>query len=247
MPIVTDEEGLNAGPVQIDARDRAIPGYRARPAGGGPFPVALVVQEIFGVNPHIQDICRRLAKEGYYAVAPEMFVRQGDVSSLRDHTEIIRKIVSQVPDSQVMSDLDDTVAWAAKDEAADVSRLVATGFCWGGRVIWLYAAHSTKLKAAAAWYGQIIGTVDEKRPRSALQVAPQLKAPVIGLYGEKDQSIPVADVERMRDVLRTSGKTAEIEIYPEAGHAFHADYRPQYHEASAKDAWGKMLAWFRKY
>jgi carboxymethylenebutenolidase len=241
-PIVTDTEGLIAGEVGIAVRDGEIPGYRAKPSRERKFPVVLVIQEIFGVHEHIRDVCRRLAKEGYFAVAPEMFARQGDVSKMTDIQEIVSKVVSKVPDEQVMADLDDAVAWAAKDSSADTSRLGITGFCWGGRVVWLYAAHSSALRAGVAWYGQLT-----KGAKSPLDVARELKAPVIGLYGGQDHGIPLAQVEQMREALRQAGKPSEIHVYPEAGHAFNADYRPSYNEAAAKDAWGKMLAWFRKY
>jgi len=245
--IHTDSEGLTASEVKIAVRDGEIPGYRAMPASGGPFPVVLVVQEIFGVHEHIRDLCRRLAKIGYFAVAPELYARQGDVSQIQNIQDIISKVVSKVPDSQVMADLDDAVAWAQKGGHADTSRLAITGFCWGGRVVWLYAAHSSKLKAGAAWYGQIKGEAGEMRPKTVLELAPEMKAPVLGLYGAKDQGIPVDQVEQMRAALKAADKTAEIIIYPDAGHGFNADYRPSYNEAAAKDAWAHMLAWFRKY
>jgi carboxymethylenebutenolidase len=245
--IHTDSEGLTASEVKISVRDGELPGYRAMPASGGPFPTVLVIQEIFGVHEHIRDVCRRLAKLGYFAVAPELYARQGDVSSLSNIQDIISKVVSKVADAQVIGDLDDTVAWAEKSGHADTSRLGITGFCWGGRVVWLYAAHSSKLKAGAAWYGQIKGEVNAMRPKTVLELAPEMKAPVLGLYGGKDQGIPVEQVEQMRAALKAEGKTAEIIVYPDAGHAFNADYRPSYNEAAAKDAWDRMLAWFRKY
>ena len=245
--IHTDSEGLTASEVKIAVRDGEIPGYRAMPARGGPFPTVLVVQEIFGVHEHIRDLCRRLAKIGYFAVAPEMYARQGDVSQIQSIQDIISKVVSKVPDSQVLADLDDTVAWAGKSGHADTSRLAVTGFCWGGRVVWLYAAHSSKLKAGAAWYGQIKGETGEMRPKTALELAPEMKAPVLGLYGGKDQGIPADQVEQMRAALKAANKTAEIIVYPDAGHGFNADYRPSYNETAAKDAWARMLAWFRKY
>jgi len=245
--IHTDSEGLTASEVKIAVRDGEIPGYRAMPARGGPFPTVLVVQEIFGVHEHIRDLCRRLAKIGYFAVAPEMYARQGDVSQIQSIQDIISKVVSKVPDSQVLADLDDTVAWAGKSGHADTSRLAVTGFCWGGRVVWLYAAHSSTLKAGAAWYGQIKGETGEMRPKTALELAPEMKAPVLGLYGGKDQGIPADQVEQMRAALKAANKTAEIIVYPDAGHGFNADYRPSYNETAAKDAWARMLAWFRKY
>ena len=245
--IHTGSEGLVASEVKIAVRDGELPGYRAMPADGGPFPTVLVIHEIFGVHEHIRDVCRRLAKLGYFAVAPELYARQGDVSNIASIQEIISKVVSKVADAQVIGDLDDTVAWAGKSGHADTSRLGITGFCWGGRVAWLYAAHSSKLKAAAAWYGQIKGDVGPMRPKTVLELAPEMKAPVLGLYGGKDQGIPVDQVEQMRVALKAAGKTAEIIVYPDAGHAFNADYRPSYNEAAAKDAWEHMLAWFRTY
>jgi carboxymethylenebutenolidase len=245
--ITTDTNGLSAGEVKIPTGDGEMPGYRAMPDKGGPFPVVLVVEEIFGVHEHIKDLCRRLAKAGYYAVAPELFARQGDVSKLENPQEIITKVVGKVPDSQVMSDLDAATAWAQKSGKGDTSRLGITGFCWGGRVVWLYAAHSSKLKAGAAWYGQIKGQVNEQRPKTVLELAGEMKAPVLGLYGGKDQGIPVEQVEQMREALKAAHKPSEIVIYPDAPHGFNADYRPSYRESDAKDAWAKMLAWFKKY
>ena len=245
--IRTDSDGLTASEVKIAVRDGEMPGYRATPAAGGPFPVVLVVQEIFGVHEHIRDLCRRFAKLGYFAVAPELYARQGDVSAIGNIQEIITNVVSKVPDAQVMGDLDDTVEWAGKSGHGDTSRLGITGFCWGGRVVWLYAAHSAKLKAGAAWYGQIKGDVNALRTKTVLELAPDIKAPVLGLYGAKDQGIPVEQVEQMRAALKAAGKPSEIIVYPDAGHGFNADYRPGYNEAAAKDAWDHMLAWFRKY
>lgn len=245
--ITTDTNGLEAGEVKIPTGDGEIPGYRAMPKSGKSFPVVLVVQEIFGVHEHIKDLCRRLAKSGYMAVAPEMYARQGDVSNIQDIQEIITKVVSKVPDAQVMSDLDSAADWAAKTGKGDTSRLAITGFCWGGRVVWLYAAHSPKLKAGAAWYGQIIGQKDDQfRTKTVLELAGDLKAPVLGLYGGKDQGIPVAQVEQMRTALKAVNNPSEIIVYPDAQHGFNADYRPSYSETDSKDAWAKMLAWFKK-
>lgn len=241
----TDSAGLEAGEIQIPTGDGSIPGYRAMPAGGMSLPVVLVIQEIFGVNEHMKDVCRRLARLGYMAIAPEMFVRQGDVSKMTDTQEIIGKVVSKVPDAQVMADLDATVAWAGSTGQADTSRLAASGFCWGGRTVWLYAAHSNRLKAGAAWYGQIEGLKNEARTRTALEVAPGIKAPVIGFYGGKDAGIPLDQVAKMEDVLRETGTGSHIVVYTEAGHAFFADYRPSYRESDARDAWAHMLEWFR--
>jgi carboxymethylenebutenolidase len=243
--ITTDASSLAAGEVSIPLSDGQMPGYRAMPDKGSRFPVILVVEEIFGVHEHIKDLCRRLAKAGYFAIAPELFARQGDVSKIENIQEILSKVVSKVPDSQVMSDLDSTVAWADKTGKADTARLGITGFCWGGRVVWLYAAHSSKLKAGAAWYGQIVGQVNELRPKTVLQLAASMKAPVLGLYGGKDTGIPPDQVEQMRTALKTANKPSEIILYPDAQHGFNADYRPSYSETDAKDASAKMLAWFK--
>jgi len=246
--IHTPADGLVAGEVSIPTKDGLqLPGYRAMPATGKTFPIVLVIQEIFGVHEHIRDVCRRLAKEGYLAVAPELFARQGDVSKMTDTQEIIANVVSKVPDAEVLSDLDATVAWAAKTGHGDVSRLGATGFCWGGRAVWLYAAHSSQLKAGAAWYGQIIGVTNDCRTRTALDVAGTLKAPVLGLYGGKDTGIPPEHVDAMKGALHAAGSESEIVVFPKAGHGFNADYRPSYSPEDAKHAWQRMLAWFRKY
>ncbi|HEY0683991.1 MAG TPA: dienelactone hydrolase family protein [Steroidobacter sp.] len=244
--IITDASGIEASDVKIKVGEETLPGYRAMPAKGGPFPVVLVVQEIFGVHEHIKDICRRFAKAGYYAIAPELYFRQGDVSKLKTIDEI-RPIVAKVPDAQVMADLDATVEFAQKSGKGDVAKLGITGFCWGGRIVWLYAEHSKQLKAGAAWYGRLVGDPSENQPKHPVNVAPDLKAPVIGLYGGKDQGIPLDTVEQMRVALKKAKVDAEIVVYPEAPHAFLADYRPSYVEADAKDAWQKMLAWFKKY
>ncbi|MGB3718810.1 MAG: carboxymethylenebutenolidase [Proteobacteria bacterium] len=243
--ITTDTEGLEAGEIKIKVQDGEIPAYCAMPAQGGPFPVVLVVQEIFGVHEHIKDICRRLAKEGYMAIAAELFARQGDVSKLS--IDEIRPIVARVPDAQVMSDLDAAVEHARASGKADVNRLGITGFCWGGRIVWLYAAHNPNLKAGVAWYGRLVGQSTENTPKHPVDIAADLKAPVLGLYGAADQGIPVETVERMRSACQAAGKTCEIVIYPDAPHAFHADYRPSYRPEPAKDGWARLLAWFRKH
>ena len=244
--ILTSAAGLEAGEVKIPTADGSIPGYRAMPAKGSKFPVVLVVQEIFGVHEHIKDVCRRFAKIGYFAVAPELYARQGDVSNLKTIQEIM-PIVAKVPDAQVMSDLDAAVAWAAKTGKADAARLGLTGFCWGGRVAWLYAAHNPHLKASVAWYGRLVGNTDELHPRNAIDVVAGLKAPVLGLYGGKDQGIPQESVEQMRAAIAKAGKTAEIVVYPDAGHGFNADYRPSYDRQASEDGWKRLLAWFKKY
>jgi len=245
--ITTDTKGLVAGEVKIPVPDGEIPAYRALPAEGGPFPVVLVVQEIFGVHEHIKDICRRLAKLGYLAVAPELYARQGDVSGLKEFPEIL-KVVSKVPDKQVISDLDASVAWAKATGKGDVAKLAITGFCWGGRIVWLYAAHNENLKAGVAWYGRLVKPpqASELQPKYPIDLVGSLKAPVLGLYGEADQGIPVASVEKMRAALKDAGKTAEIILYPDTPHAFFADYRPSYRKDKAEDGWKKMLDWFKK-
>ncbi len=243
--ITTDTNGLEAGEVSIPVVDGKIPAYRAVPAGSGRHPTVLVVQEIFGVHEHIKDVCRRLAKLGYFAIAPELYARQGDVSKLENIQEIFTKVVSKVPDAQVMSDLDAAVAYAQGTGRADTSRLGMTGFCWGGRIVWLYAAHSAGLKAGVAWYGRLVAQPDALHPRNPIDVVKDLKAPVLGLYGGADQGISVASVEQMRAALKTASKPAEIVLYPDTPHAFFADYRASYRKEAATDGWDRMLAWFR--
>lgn len=241
--ISTSSDGLVAGAIEIPVADGIIPGYRAMPQGNGPFPVVLVVQEIFGVHEYIQDVCRRFARLGYLAIAPELFARQGDVSKLGDAQTIIREVVSKVPDTQVLSDLDATVLWADCNRG-NVERLGITGFCWGGRIVWLYAAHSPQLKAGAAWYGRLVGDKTPLQPQFPVDVASIVQAPVLGLYGGADEGIPLSTIEQMRTELGTT--PAEIIVYPEAPHGFHADYRPNYREEAAQDGWQKLLSWFRQ-
>ena len=243
--ITTDTNGLTAGEVKIPVADGEIPAYRAMPAKGKSFPTVLVVQEIFGVHEHIKDLCRRFANAGHFAVAPELYARQGDVSKLTDFNEI-RKIVAKVPDAQVMSDLDATVAYAKKS-GADSSKLGITGFCWGGRIVWLYSAHNPNLKAGVAWYGRLVGPASELNPKHPVDVAAQLKAPVLGLYGGKDQGIPQDTVEKMRAAIKEANGKSEIVVYPDAGHGFNADYRPGYDKEAAQDGWRRLQEWFKKY
>lgn len=243
--ITTDTKGLVAGEVKIAVQDGEIPAYRAMPEKGRSFPVILVVQEIFGVHEHIKDICRRLAKIGYLAIAPELYARQGDVSKLTDFREIIERVVSKVPDKQVLSDLDSTVVWAGKN-GGDTSKLGITGFCWGGRIVWLYAAHSKKLKAGVAWYGRLVGQSSELQPRHPIDVVAELKAPVLGLYGGADNGIPNDTVERMREALKKVNSKSDIVLYPDTPHGFHADYRPSYRPEQAKDAWNRLQKWFKE-
>ena len=243
--ITTDTKGIEAGEVKIPVSDGQIPAYRAMPAAGGPFPVILVVQEIFGVHEHIKDICRRFAKLGYFAIAPEMYARQGDVSKLEAFPEIL-KVVTKVPDSQVMSDLDAAVAYAKGTGKADTVKLGVTGFCWGGRIVWLYSAHNPNVKAGVAWYGRLVNPPDDLHPKHPIDIVTSLKAPVLGLYGEADTGIPVADVEKMRAALKEAGKPSEIVLYPDTPHGFYADYRPSYRKDKADDGWKKLLDWFKK-
>jgi carboxymethylenebutenolidase len=246
-PITTDSKDLTAGEVKIPVKDGTVPAYRAAPEKGGPFPTVLVVQEIFGVHEHIKDVCRRFAKLGYLAIAPELFARQGDVSKMTEIQDIITKVVSKVPDAQVMSDLDATVEWAKKDGKGDTSKLGITGFCWGGRIVWLYAAHNKNLKAGVAWYGRLTGKATELQPKHPIDIVADLKAPVLGLYGEKDTGIPVKDVEAMREALKKAEKPSEIVLFPDAPHAFFADYRPSFKKDAAEEGWKKLLAWFKKH
>jgi len=244
--ITTPTAGLDAGEVKVPTKDGSMPAYRAMPASGSNFPVILVVQEIFGVHEHIKDVCRRFAKEGYFAIAPELYARHGDVSKMAMQ-DIVSNVVSKVPDEQVMADLDATVAYARTTGKADVAKLGITGFCWGGRITWLYAAHNPNVKAGVAWYGRVVGQPSAMTPKHPIDVVAQINAPVLGLYGGADQGIPNDTVEKMREALKGAGKTtSEIVIYPDTPHAFHADYRPSYRKEAAEDGWKRALAWFKK-
>ena len=238
--IKTDSQGLVEGEVQIGE----MPAYRAMPASGRNLPTVLVIQEIFGVHEHIMDVARRFAKAGYLAVAPELYARHGDISMMT--IEDIRPLVGKVPDAQVMTDLDATAEWAAKN-GGDPKKLAATGFCWGGRIVWLYAAHNPNLKAGVAWYGRVEGAPAELQPKNPVDVAKDLKAPVLGLYGGADAGIPNEGVDRMRAALKSAGKASEIHTYPDMPHGFHADYRPTFRKDAAEDGWKRTLAWFKKH
>jgi len=246
--IATDTVGLVAGEVTIKAGDFDLPAYRARPEGGdGPFPIIVVVSEIFGVHEHIADVARRFAKLGYFAVAPELFVRQGDAKATSDINTLFATIISKVPDAQVMGDIDASVAWA-KANGGDAARLGITGFCWGGRITWLYAAHDPALKAGVAWYGRLVGATTPLQPQFPIDVVDRLHAPVLGLYGGADTGIPLETVERMKTALAQGSDAArrsQFKVYPNAQHAFHADYRPSYDEAAARDGWQRCLDWLR--
>lgn len=245
--IKTDTAGLDAKEVKIPTKDGAIPGYAAMPASGTGFPVVLVVQEIFGVHEHIQDLCRRLGKSGYLAVAPELNARQGDPRkyTMQEIPKLISEVFAKIPDAQIMSDLDASMEWAAKNKG-NAEKLAITGFCWGGRVVWLYAAHQPKLKAGVAWYGRLIGAANPMNPKHPIDVVKDLKAPVLGLYGGKDGGIPNDTVEQMQAELKKANSKSMIHVYPEAGHGFNADFRGSYREADAKDGWARMLAWFKQ-
>ncbi|CAI2116426.1 dienelactone hydrolase family protein [Serratia ficaria] len=245
--ILTDEQGIHAGQTTIPSQGDELPAYIAKPADhGGPFPVVLMVQEIFGVHEHIQDLCRRLAKQGYLAIAPELYFRQGDANDYNDIGELFQQLVTKVPDRQVLSDLDHAAHWATR-HGGDAGKLAITGFCWGGRITWLYAAHNPQLKAAVAWYGKLVGEKTLNSPKQPVDVATQLSAPVLGLYGGQDGSIPQETVETMRQAIRAANAEAEIVVYPEAGHAFNADYRPSYNAEAAADGWRRMLDWFAQH
>jgi carboxymethylenebutenolidase len=242
--IKTDAEGLSAGEVTVMVGDFRMPAYRAMPAGKSNLPVVLVVSEIFGVHEHIADVCRRFAKQGYLAIAPELFVRQGDAGSYGEIAKLMTEVVSKASDKQVLGDLDAAVAWA-KANGGDTARLGITGFCWGGRTTWMYAAHNPGVKAGVAWYGPVARAY-HPGDKTALEVAGQVKAAMLGLYGGADAGIPNDTVEKMRDALKAAGNAkVEVVIYPDTPHAFHADYRPSYRKAQADDGWKRCLAWLR--
>ncbi|WP_273430166.1 dienelactone hydrolase family protein [Chitinibacter tainanensis] len=239
----TDSTGLTAGMVQIGP----LPAYRAMPAAAtGPLPTVIVIQEIFGVHEHIQDLCRRLAKQGYLAIAPELFYRYGDARQYAEVDSLIRELVSKVPDAEVLADLDATAAWAAS-QGGDPQRLAVTGYCWGGRITWLYAAHTSKVKAGVAWYGRLVGPTNPNTPRQPIDVASQLKAPVLGLYAGQDKGISLESVAQMQAALKAQKQSFAFQIYDTAAHGFNADYRPSYNAAAAQDAWAAMLAWFKRF
>lgn len=241
----TDDQGLRAGMISIPTTAGDIPAYRAAPAEPGKRPIILVVQEIFGVHEHIQDVARRFAKLGYLAIAPELYHRQGDVTKLSS-VEEIRKVVAKVPDAQVLSDLDACVAWSEQN-GGDPARLAITGFCWGGRITWLYAAHQPRLRAGIAWYGRLVGDPTPLSPRHPIDVIAELKAPVLGLYGGRDQGIPLDTVEKVRTRIQEVKSPSTIHVYPDAPHAFYADYRPSYRKDAAEDAWRRLVEWLQKH
>jgi len=245
----TDSAGLTVGEVMVPVGDFKLPAYRAQPAGKSNLPVVLVVSEIFGVHEHIADVARRFAKLGYLAIAPELFARQGDPTSYGEIAKLMAEVVSQAPDAQVMGDLDACVAWA-RTQGGDASRLGITGFCWGGRITWLYAAHNPGLKAGVAWYGRLTSPATALQPQRPVELAGRLHAPVLGLYGGKDDGIPLESVEQMKAALAkgsAAAKRSQFHVYPDAPHAFHADYRPTFRAAEAQDGWKRCVAWFQQH
>ncbi|NOU40937.1 MAG: dienelactone hydrolase family protein [Methylotenera sp.] len=244
--VSTNKSSIVERTVGISASGDTLPAYVAYPESNGPWPLILVVQEIFGVHEHIKDVCRRLAKLGYLAIAPALYFRQGDVSKIEDINEILSTVVSKVPDAQVLSDLDAVVAWSEANGLSAKGKLGITGFCWGGRITWLYAAHNPDVKAGVAWYGRLEGKQTALQPLHPIDVVSALKAPVLGLYGGADQGIPLESVERVRAKLANSRYASEIVVYPEAPHAFFADYRPSYRKLAADDGWLKLQDWFIK-
>jgi carboxymethylenebutenolidase len=244
--IKTDTSGLTAGEVSVIVNGQKVPVYRAQPQGKKDLPVVLVISEIFGVHEHIADVARRFAKLGYLALAPELFVRQGDPAKYTSIPELQKEIISKVPDAQVMADLDACVAWA-KANGGNTDKLGITGFCWGGRIVWLYAAHNPKLKAGVAWYGRLVGDKSELTPTQPVDIGAGLKVPVLGLYGGKDAGITLDTVEKMKAELAKGASKSELQVFPNSGHAFHADYRPSYVEADAKQGWERCVAWFKQH
>ena len=247
--IKTPATGLTAGEGIFDVDGFTVPFYYAAPEGKKNLPIVLVVQEIFGVHEYIADTCRRFAKAGYLAIAPDLFARQGDASKYTDIGKLIAEVVSKVPDDQVMGDMDAAVAWAGEN-GGNVKKVAVTGFCWGGRITWLYAAHSKNVKAGVAWYGRLVGASNAVNPKHPLELAASLKAPVLGLYGGQDGGIPLTTVNEMKEALaaakgNTAAKTSEFVVYPQAPHAFHADYRPSYRNEAAEDGFARALAWFK--
>lgn len=247
--ITTDTQGLTAGMVEIPAGDRSIPAYRAMPQGKTRLGCVIVVHEIFGVHEYIKDVCRRLAKLGYLAIAPEFFVRHGDVSQYKTVPDIFANVVSKVPDREVLNDVDATVTWASAN-SGDGNKVGITGFCWGGRIVWMASAANPRLKAGVAWYGRLMTMVNAATPNHPHDIAEKLNWPVLGLYGGKDDGIGLDTVEEMKTRLSFGGKASqasEFVIYPDAPHAFHADYRPTYRKEAAEDGFKRAVEWFKKH
>ena len=245
--ITTDTEGLDAADISIPTPTGHIRGYRAMPAKGSRFPVVLVAAEIFGLNHYMKDICRRLAKSGYYAIVPDLYARKADLTTIKDMAEI-RPIVNTKYDTELIADYDSTIEFARASGSADLARMGITGFCRGGRTPLVYASWNKNLKAVVAWYGPVGGERNQFTPKTVMDVVAEIRSPVLGLYGAKDAGVPIADVEKFFAALKAQGTPAELVVYPEAGHGFHADFRPDnYRKADAEDGWKRMLAWFKKY
>ena len=244
--ITTDAAGLDTAMVSFKTGDIMMGAYRARPKGKPNAPVIIVIQEIFGLHEWVRDIVRRFAKAGYYAIAPDLYQRQGDATKVADFKLLIGNIVSKVPDAQVMGDLDALTGFVGKD-GGNAAKIAISGFCWGGRITWLYAAHNPKVKAGVAWYGRVIGKPTELQPKNPIDMVNALTVPVLGLYGALDKGIPVADVETMNAALKGANKRSGIKLFQGADHGFLADYRPSYNAAAAKEGWADALAWFKKY
>lgn len=251
--VQTSAEGLTTGRVEIDVNGFKVPAYRSAPAGKTNLPVVLVISEIFGVHEYVADVTRRLAKEGYLAIAPELFVRQGDPSQFKDIAKLQAELISKVPDAQVMADLDATLQWAAHN-GGNTNKVAITGFCWGGRITWLYAEHNPKIKAGVAWYARMEGQTNANNPKHPIDLVAALKAPVLGLYGGADTGIPVTSINNMKEALaqaavkgNKAAKASEFVLYRDAPHAFHADYRASYRAAPATDGWHRAVAWLKQY
>ncbi|APW45904.1 dienelactone hydrolase family protein [Rhodoferax antarcticus] len=251
--IKTSADGLRSGEAVFDVDGFSVPIYFAAPAGKTNLPVVLVIQEIFGVHEYIADTCRRFAKAGFLAIAPQLYARQGDPSSYGEMARLMSEVVSRVPDAQVMGDLDGAVKWAGEN-AGNLKKVGITGFCWGGRITWLYAEQSNKVKAGVAWYGRLVGAASELTPKHPLDLAGQIKAPVLGLYGGQDGGIPLTTVNQMKDALadaaakgNDAAQASEFVVYKDAPHAFHADYRPSYRREAAEDGFARALAWFKSH
>ncbi|MBL0076999.1 MAG: dienelactone hydrolase family protein [Rhodocyclaceae bacterium] len=242
--ITTDSEGMIAGEIKVPVADGEMVAYRAAPVNAKNTSVVLVVSEIFGAHEYIRDVCRRFAKLGYIAIAPELFARYGDPRSYTSIPDLFANVVSKADDAVVMSDLDACVAWAGKN-GGDTAKLAITGFCWGGRITWLYTAHNPKVAAAVAWYGKLDGNPTKLQPAYPIDLVAKIKTPVLGLYGAADQGIPLSDVDAMRQALEKQGSKSQIHVYDGVGHAFHADYRPSYRKTEAIDGWQRLLAWFK--
>ena len=247
--IVTPTDGLTAGAVKVKTKDgKEMDAYRAMPASGTGFGTILVVQEIFGVHAHIADVCRRFAKAGYCAIAPELYFRQGDAKTYTDIPKLLSELVAKVPDEQVLADLDASVAFVKGEGKADTTKLGITGFCWGGRIVWLYDAHNPAVKAGVAWYGRVVGDPTPMTPKHPNDIVKSLNGPVLGLYGGADTGISNESVDKMRAALKdgsAAAKKSEIITYPDTPHAFNADYRPSFRKEAAEDGWKRALAWFK--